>query len=165
MVSDCRYSVDAKTLLHRKARSQMYDVWTRPILADRFGVNWFTQASATRMLGLGLRVDASRKRRDRCHQLAGIDRLGEMHLKPAPQRPRAIFRSRERRQRGGGNAANGRILRFPETRDQLEAVHLRHAEIDDEHLRLHLRDPLKRGQRRAERRHLGARGLEHDAQH
>ena len=109
------------------------------------------------------RVDPSRQRRDRCDELARIHRLGEMHLEATPQRFRPIFRSRERGQRGGGEMSNGRVRRFPDARDQLEPVHLRHAEIDDQDVRLHLRDALERGERRAERRHLGARRLEHDA--
>ena len=51
-----------------------------------------------------------RERRDRRDQLAGIDRLGEMHLEAAAQRLGAIFRARESRQRGGGNVANRRVV-------------------------------------------------------
>src|SRR5688572_18924922 len=59
---------------------------------------------------------------------------------------------------------NGWVRRFPDPRNELEAVHLRHTKVDDENVRFHFRDVFRCQRGRVERGHLRTGGLQHDAE-
>ena len=69
--------------------------------------------------------------RDGRDQFGGIDRLCQMDLKPCSQGFDAILGSRIRRQRRGWHLSDAGIVMPPDAIDELEAVHVRHAQIGD----------------------------------
>ena len=82
----------------------------------------------------------SNERRDGRDKLAWVHWFGEMQFEPASQRFGPIFRARERRERRRGDIASRRIRRGPHARDELESIHVRHAEVDNQHVWFHVID-------------------------
>ena len=101
---------------------------------------------------------------NRRHELARVNRLGQVHLESTAQRPGPIFRPRKGGQRRSRNIAHRGIRGRAQLLDEGEAVHLRHSQIDDEHFRIDVANPLQRFERRGHRCHASPGRFQDDAE-
>ena len=85
--------------------------------------------------------------RDRDNQLQGIDRFGEVHLKSASQRCNAILGTGIGRQGCGGEISQ-RFIELPHGAYELETIHLRHANVSDQHVGMYLPQRIQCGRPR-----------------
>ncbi len=95
-------------------------------------------------------------------ELRRVDRLGDMRLVPGRERPRAILRTRIRRQRDGGNDAAPARLERAHFANQHVPVLERQADVAHEHVGRTFADRVQGVSRRRDRRDLDSRGTKGD---
>ena len=77
---------------------------------------------------------ALRERENCGHELRGIGRLPDVHLKSAFQCAHAILRSRVRGQRNGGCSAKDRLRMAPDPSNHFEAIEIRQPDVGNQNI-------------------------------
>jgi hypothetical protein len=106
---------------------------------------------------------AGRKCRDGDDEFERVNRLHEVHLKPAGQRCDPILRSRVGRESRGWNASRG-VLQLSNRANELKAVHSRHSDVGDEDIEKLVANRVERLRSRTRCRYRCPRTFQYCAQ-